>query len=181
MSTYFITGNQEKFNEVKRIIPGIEQLELDLVEIQSDSHEEIVRHKIDEALRQRPDLKDRIFFVEDTGFHMRALGGLPGPLIKWFVKDLGLDGLADLADKMGDDCAWAVAIFGLYDEGSISFHEGRVDGRIVPKGGDPRFQWDQIFIPQGYARRFSEMSMEEKNAISHRFLAADALRKHLSR
>ena len=52
---------------------------------------------------------------------------------------------------------------------------GRCDGRIVfsPRGTEG-FGFDPIFVPNGYDLTFSEMSIEEKNRISHRGLALRA-------
>jgi inosine/xanthosine triphosphate pyrophosphatase family protein len=36
MSIYFITGNKNKFEEARKIIPDLEQLDIDLIEIQSN-------------------------------------------------------------------------------------------------------------------------------------------------
>lgn len=45
--------------------------------------------------------------------------------------------------------------------------------------GSGGFGYDSIFIPDGHDRTFAEMSSEEKNAVSHRRLAVDELRKFL--
>jgi len=57
--------------------------------------------------------------------------------------------------------------------------QGRVKGRVVSPRGDTRFQWDQIFMPKGYDMTFSEMSVEEKNRVSHRRKAFEKFRKWL--
>lgn len=86
---YFITGNKNKFNEVKKILPEVEQLDIDLTEIQETDAEAVVKAKVQEAFtkHQGP------FLIEDTSLYLDALGGLPGPLIKWFMKPVGNYGL----------------------------------------------------------------------------------------
>lgn len=53
--------------------------------------------------------------------------------------------------------------------------EGRVEGRIleVPRGANG-FGYDPLFVPHGYDRSYAEMTINEKNNLSHR---AEALRK----
>ena len=38
--------------------------------------------------------------------------------------------------------------------------------------GEKNFGWDSIFMPHGHQKTFAEMGSEEKNSISHRYLAA---------
>ena len=89
MELYFITGNKNKFAEVKAIIPNVKQLDIDLPEIQEIDAKNIIRAKLLEALRH----KQVEFIVEDTSLHFDCLNGLSGPLIKWFLKIIENDGL----------------------------------------------------------------------------------------
>ena len=84
MSLYFITGNKNKFEEVKSILPEIEQLDVDLPEIQDIDAQNIIRFKLLEALRHHAGE----FIVEDTSLYFDCLKGLPGPLIKWFLETI---------------------------------------------------------------------------------------------
>ena len=55
------------------------------------------------------------------------------------------------------------------------FFEGIVKGEIIhEKRGTSGFGYDPIFVPDKYLETFAEMSLEEKNKISHR---AQAIRK----
>ena len=49
--------------------------------------------------------------VEDTGLCFNALGGLPGPYIKWFLEGLGHDGLNTLLGGFQDKTAYAQCVF----------------------------------------------------------------------
>ena len=79
--------------------------------------------------------------VEDTSLYLDSLGGLPGPLIKWFLKALGSRGLYQLAERNGDTRARATTVIGVaLDASSVRFYEGTVDGRLVePRGRDIAF------------------------------------------
>ena len=59
--------------------------------------------------------------------------------------------------------------------------EGQVEGEILHhKTGDDGFGYDPIFNPAGYDQSFAEMTMEQKNKISHRGLAIKKLLHFLS-
>ena len=68
----------------------MEQSDIDLTEIQSVDPKEIIEHKLNEAKKH---MKGNLV-VEDTSLYFEALNGLPGPLIKWFLKTVGNEGLA---------------------------------------------------------------------------------------
>lgn len=172
---YFITGNKSKFEEVANILPGIEQLDIDLPEIQETDQKKIIEAKLLEAAKQH----NGEFIVEDTGLFFDCLNGLPGPLIKWFEKTIGNLGLADIADKFNNNQAEARTMIGYYKNGQISYFEGKITGQIVQPRGETNFGWDPIFQPEGYDKTFAEMSREEKNKISMRKLALDKLKEAL--
>ena len=88
MALYFITGNKGKLVEVQEIISSVEQLDIDLPEIQDIDAQEIIRAKLEEAQKHHQGQ----FIVEDTSLYLDCLNGLPGPLIKWFMKTIGNDG-----------------------------------------------------------------------------------------
>ena len=81
-------------------------------------------------------------------------------------------------------CALALA----WPDGRIESFEGRVDGRLVfPPRGTRGFGYDPIFVPDGHARSFGEMSAKEKHglpsddklALSHRARAFQKLARAL--
>lgn len=169
----FITGNKNKLGEVKAILePTIEvrSQELDLIEVQG-TLEEVTIAKCKSAAEQigGPVL------VEDTCLCFDALKGLPGPYIKWFMKDLGHEGLNNLLVAYEDKGAKAVCTFG-FSQGPghkpILF-QGITQGRIVPARGPANFGWDPIFEYEG--QTYAEMDKAEKNKISHRGRALEKL------
>jgi inosine triphosphate pyrophosphatase len=107
---------------------------------------------------------------------------MPGPFIKFFQKSLGNKGLWDVLDAYPVKTATAVctlAFVPAVHADPIVF-EGVVEGKLV-NPEDPKwkeysqgFGWDSIFVPEGYDRPFSAMSLEEKCAISHRGAAVRA-------
>lgn len=176
MTLYFITGNKNKFAEAKAIIPEIEQLEIDLSEIQDIDSHKIIKAKLIDALNH----KEGSFIVEDVSLSLECLNGLPGPLIKWFLMKIGKEGIAELAEKLGNNNAEAKAIIGYAKSKSgIQFFEGSVKGKIVRPAGESGFGFDPIFKPEGSNKTYAEMPVEEKNKISHRRLALNKLKEFL--
>lgn len=175
---YFITGNKHKFAEVKEILPEVEQLDIDLPEIQEIDAHEIVKAKLQEAFQHQ----DGEFIVEDTSLYLDCLNGLPGPLIKWFLKTIGNDGLVELCEKFENHKAQAKTIIGYAESPKeIQYFEGVLEGKIVRPEGDDGFGWDPIFVPDGSEKTLAQMTREEKNKISMRRVAVDKLSYFLSK
>ena len=176
MNIYFVTGNKAKFEEMHAMMPGIEQLDIDLPEIQEIDAREIMRYKLQEALNH----VEGHFLVEDTLLYMKCLKGLPGPLAKWFLKTIGNEGLAELAEKLGNKTAEAKTIIGYAENHEeLYFFEGIIKGEIVRPRGEYHFGWDSIFQPEGCTKTFGEMGPEEKSKISMRRVAIEQLREFL--
>jgi inosine triphosphate pyrophosphatase len=166
---YFITGNKGKLAEAKEIIPELEGLDIDLPEIQEIDAEKVIEAKLLEARKHH----SGEFVVEDTSLYFDAIPGLPGPLIKWFLKTIDNQGMADLVDKYGVNTGKAVNMLGYIDSNDkITYFEGSIDNG---------FGWDMIFQPSGYEKTFAEMSQSEKNAISMRRMAFEKLAEALEK
>lgn len=177
MALYFITGNENKFDEVKAILPNVLRLSVDLPEIQDIDPKEVVKAKLLEALKHR----SGGFIIEDTSLYLDCLNGLPGPLIKWFLKTIGNDGLFRIAESFGNFGAEAKTIIGYAeDPKNIHYFEGSLKGKIVAPKGESNFGWDPIFQPEGYEQSFAEMDKEEKNKISMRRIALEKLKDFLN-
>jgi non-canonical purine NTP pyrophosphatase (RdgB/HAM1 family) len=150
MTPLFITGNQNKADYLAGLLGvPLEHKKIDLDEIQSTDLDMIVSHKVQQAyaIARRPVL------VEDVSLGFHALGGLPGPFIKFFVeRDDGLENLCRMLDGFDDRRARAECVFGYYDGTEITLIRGGLDGSIAlhPRGNGG-FGWDKIFCPVGYS------------------------------
>ncbi|HZI63708.1 MAG TPA: non-canonical purine NTP pyrophosphatase [Thermoanaerobaculia bacterium] len=162
----FVTGNAAKLAEARRLAgPGLESVAVDLPEIQSLDLREILAAKAAEAWRrlQRP------LIVEETGLELAALGGFPGPLVKWMLQALGAEGLARAALALGDPRATARCALLYRDAERTVSVEGATHGELVlPARGTAGFGWDPVFQPEGESRTFGELDGVEKDRISHR-------------
>jgi non-canonical purine NTP pyrophosphatase (RdgB/HAM1 family) len=154
----FITGNQDKANYVSKYFGRpIKHVKVDVTEIQSLDLHEIVRHKVREAYN----IVKQPVMVEDVSLEFTALGGLPGPFIKFFLAALGLEGTAELVDGK-DRSAVARCVIGYYDGADEQYFEGSADGRIAERPREGRgFGFDPLFINDGYDVPRSEMSEED--------------------
>lgn len=173
----FVTGNKKKLEEVQAILSPftIVSKDVDLLEIQG-SAEEVTRAKAKEAA-------DRIkgtVVIEDTCLCFNAFNGLPGPYIKWFLKELGPEGLWKMIQNFTDHSAYAMCTFGYCEFGKepVVF-KGITTGIIVEPRGDNDFGWDPIFQPDEYNQTYAEMDKKLKNSISHRFKAVTKLKEFL--
>jgi len=151
---------------------------LDLPEIQSLDLSVVVQQKAAAAYERL----SRPVLVEDTSLEIAGLGGFPGPLVRWLLTSVGAAGIGRIAAAFEDPRAVARCIACAFDGGRNVMGEGEIRGEIagVPRGGQG-FGWDGVFSPEGAGgRTFAEMGPAEKNAISHRRLAFEALRAKLA-
>jgi XTP/dITP diphosphohydrolase len=173
----FVTSRAEKALEAARLGFEIERLDLDLPEPQALDPSEIVEAKARSAYT----LLARPVLVEDSGLSVRAWGGFPGALVKWLEKGAGVHGLARMLDAFADRGATAVCAIAYCDGGEVLTARGETRGTIAhaPRGAGG-FGWDAVFIPEGGDRTFAEMAPEEKDHVSHRRRAWDAMAPLLS-
>jgi len=123
--------------------------------------------------------------ADDSGLCVRALGEAPGIFsARWGgegqdARDF-LKAMARVNDELGasEDRAahFACALTLAWPDGHVEKVEGRVEGVIAwPPRGTGGHGYDPIFVPEGDARSFAEMTADEKGALSHRGRAMRAL------
>uniref|UniRef100_A0A8V0YFL3 XTP/dITP diphosphatase n=1 Tax=Gallus gallus TaxID=9031 RepID=A0A8V0YFL3_CHICK len=116
--------------------------------------------------------------VEDTCLCFNALGGLPGPYIKWFLEKLKPEGLYKLLAGFEDKSAYALCTFAFSTgnpEEPVKLFKGQTHGVIVEPRGPRDFGWDPCFQPDGYDQTYAELPKAVKNSISHRYRALSEL------
>jgi XTP/dITP diphosphohydrolase len=120
-------------------------------------------------------------FSDDTGLEVEALNGEPGVYSARYAgegKDSEANMLKLLKNLEGKENRKAQfrTVISLILDGKEYLFEGVVKGKILTeKHGKEGFGYDPIFMPDGYNRSFAELTMEEKNAISHRGHAVEKL------
>jgi len=174
---FFATGNTHKFNEARQILAvyniAVAMLRIKALEIQDDDMKNIAKASaLDAANRSRLPV-----IVEDAGLFIGALQGFPGPYANYVYRTIGNEGVLKILENHRDRRAHfrSVVAFCTPNMSPICFH-GVVEGRIAEETqGSSGFGFDPIFEPAENPRKtFGEMTMEEKNSISHR---GRALRK----
>ena len=172
----FVTSRAEKAAEAARLGFEVERLDIDLPEPQALDPSEIV----DAKARAAYALLERPVLVEDSGLAVEAWGGFPGALVKWLEKSAGVAALAKMLDGFEDRAATAICAIAYCNGGEVISARGEVSGKISPAPrGVQGFGWDAIFVPEGGSRTFAEMAPAEKDRISHRRRAWEALAARL--
>lgn len=124
-------------------------------------------------------------FADDTGLIVEALNGAPGIYSARYAGehcsfDDNIDLLLENMEGKTNRNARFETVICLIQDGKEQYFEGRCDGCILTERyGRGGFGYDPIFMPNGYGESFAELSMEEKNKISHRGKATDKLIKYL--
>lgn len=178
MELILATGNKNKLKEFQKILKNIniKNIKIDLEEIQSLNLEEITKYKAKQAYNK---IKKPII-VEDTGFYLEELNGLPGPFIKFFNEQLGNQAMIKLLGNSKNRNAYSKTCIAYYDGKKFIIGTGKVEGKISKELSQGEgFGFDYCFIPNGYNQTFSELGLEIKNQISHRKKAIQDLKKKL--
>ncbi|KAG8436671.1 hypothetical protein GDO86_007675 [Hymenochirus boettgeri] len=188
-SIVFVTGNAKKLEEVIQILGDkfpckLVAKKIDLPEYQGEP-DEISIQKCKEAVKQ----VQGPVIVEDTCLCFNALGGLPGPYIKWFLEKIKPEvsmeylplqhlpictGLYQMLEGFEDKSAFALCTFAFSNgnpEDEVLLFRGKTPGRIVSPRGPRDFGWDPCFQPDGFTQTYAELPKDVKNTISHRFRA----------
>ena len=173
-----ITGNKNKIKEVQSVLGDtFVTHDMDLPEIQSVDYKDVITAKLVEA---RKHIKEGAIFVEDAGYTFEALGKLPGPFSKFFIQELGCEGLYNLVSKLGNQRATHTTNIGYMSEGGeVVFFTTKVEGSIVSPRGDGGFAYDPLFVPDGHTKTFAEMSEEERLLVKPRVAASKLLKEYL--
>jgi len=124
-------------------------------------------------------------FADDTGLEIDSLNGEPGVYSARYSgvernsdKNIELV-LTKLKNKSNRNSRFKTIISLILDGKSVNF-EGVVEGKITEeKRGNNGFGYDPIFQPNGYSSTFGEMSLKEKNKISHRSIAINKMVQYL--
>jgi XTP/dITP diphosphohydrolase len=172
---YFVTSNKGKFVEAQAIFGNLEQKNIGYNELQVDTLEEVVDFGMEEVMAR---LKGPVM-IEDAGMFVDCLKGFPGVYSAYAQKTIGNSGILRLMEGMDDRRAAFKSVVGYAEPGMKPMvFKGELKGDI---GFEPRgtggFGYDPIFYVNG--KSLAEMSLEEKNRISHRAGSMKALKQWL--
>ena len=122
--------------------------------------------------------------ADDSGICVDALGGAPGVYSARYCGYHGDDKknrdllLENMKNESNRKAHFTSAIALVYPNGKEVVVEGKTYGKILYKEeGDGGFGYDPIFESDDLKKSFGVATAEEKNAVSHRFRALQALRE----
>ena len=185
----FATNNQNKLKEVRKALPELEIVSLKEIECFEELAEE--QDTLEGNAQQKAEYVFKTYgvpcFADDTGLLIDALDGAPGVYSARYAgpkcdaddnMDLVLKNLSGLTDRE----AKFKTVICLFNNEGPKFFDGEVDGEILTeRTGADGFGYDPIFKPSGYDLSFAQMSMDDKNAISHRGRAVRKFIEFLSK
>ena len=195
MEIVFATGNQHKVVEAQKALGDsfalIMPKELGLTEDIPEDGDTLEKNAIQKA-EYLWNKFGKNCFADDTGLEVDALGGAPGVYTARYAgPDKGSDAnmeklLAELSAVEAREgnisrTARFRTVVALIMNGELKMFEGVMEGEIArARSGSEGFGYDPVFIPQGYNCTIAEISLDEKNAISHRGKAMRALAEYLN-
>lgn len=189
MKLVFATNNPHKLQEIKHLLNNSIDL-LCLSDIPCDDeipeNQETLEGNAAEKSFYIFDKYGLNCFADDTGLEIEALNGEPGVYSARYAgkerdsgknMDLVLEKLSGTKNRK----ARFRTVISLVIDGHETQFEGIVNGEILEeKRGQTGFGYDPIFRPEESTSSFAEMTLEEKNKISHRGRAVQKLVEYLN-
>jgi XTP/dITP diphosphohydrolase len=185
----FATNNSHKLEEVRHAIKHFQIVSLEEINCFEELTE--TRDTLEGNSLQKAEYvfdKYKIpCFADDTGLEVEALNNGPGVYsARYAGPQRNAEDNIDLLHKnllgksnLNARFRTVISLVGL--EPSPVLFEGIVSGSItLDRRGTSGFGYDPVFLPQGYAKTFAEMTMDEKNELSHRARAVKKLEAYLT-
>ena len=188
MDLVFATNNQHKLEELQEILGSrFTLLSLKDVGISEEIPED--QPTLEGNARQKAYY---IFekcglpcFADDTGLEIEALNNEPGVYSARYAGEMrdsqaNMDKVLSNLEKINNRKARFRTVICLLMNDVEKHFEGAAEGVITrEKRGNSGFGYDPIFIPDGFKKTFAEMTLQEKNRISHRSRAVQKLVDYL--
>lgn len=184
------TNNRHKLIELNHILqPYCHICSLKEADIESNPEENGTTLEENALIKARDAY--RLFggatIADDTGLEVEQLGGAPGVHSARYAGEQHCD--ADNRQKLIEaltalpaphKARFRTVMAYITPQGEELLFEGIVTGEILlQERGNMGFGYDSLFVPEGYSLTFAEMSEAQKNRISHRAKAAEALASYL--
>ena len=189
MKLVFATNNRHKIEEISDLLGDSFILKsLKELKITDDIPEDY--HTLEEnalfKARYINKLTGMNVFADDTGLEIDALNGRPGVHSARFAGaqknfDANIDKVLLLMSGAENRKARFRTVIALIYNGQEYVFEGIIDGTIInERRGKQGFGYDPVFVPDRKNKTFAEMSLDEKNSISHRANAFIKLKEFLA-
>lgn len=180
------TRNEHKLRELAESLPGAELVSLPAgIELPREDGDTFAENALIKA-RAAHEATGAATLADDSGICARALGGRPGVRSARFAGEGATDQenldllIAKLAGQADRTVSYVCVLAHIGEGGAETLVEGRCEGQLISEPrGTGGFGYDPAFVPDdtgaGDQRTMAELSPAEKNAISHRGRAAQAL------
>ena len=190
MNIIFATSNLNKLKEIENLIPKDINLnnlkDLNFNEEIPENEKTIEGNAIYKAKFIHTKFNVNVF-ADDTGLEVEALNGEPGVYSARYAgkecnSHKNIEKLLKNLINNKNRKARFKTIIALILNGKLYQFEGIVNGLISHSlKGNKGFGYDPVFVPEGYSKSFSELSLYEKNKISHRSIAVKKLISFISK
>ena len=190
MELIFATHNENKVLEIKNLIQkNIKLLSLsdigfkgEIIEDGNSLHENsLIKAKF---IRSKYGIN---CFADDTGLEVHSLNNEPGIYSSRYAgypinTNNNIKKLINNLERFSNKSARFRTVISLIINENIYSFEGVVNGNIIKEiKGEKGFGYDPVFIPNGYNKTFAELSLKEKNLISHRSIAVNKMIRFLEK
>lgn len=188
----FATGNQDKMREIREILSDLDAEILSLKDagIKADIVEDGSTFEENAAIKAKAicEMTGEIVLADDSGLEVDYLNKEPGIYsARYMGEDTSyriknqniIDRLAGVPDEQRT-ARFVCAIAAAFPDGTVKIVRETMEGIIgYEERGENGFGYDPIFFLPEYGKSSSEISMEEKNKISHRGKALRAIKDEL--
>lgn len=177
MTVCFATNNAKKLEEIRQLLEPQYQVK-SLADI--GCHEELPEtgNTLEANSKQKAcyvwDHYGVACFADDTGLEVEALGGEPGVYSARYAgperdNEANINLVLQKLEGKSNRSARFRTVITWVEEDLVKQFEGIVEGEILQeRAGTKGFGYDAVFRAEADERSFAQMSMEEKNNISHR-------------
>ena len=178
MKIILASNNKNKIIEIKKMLPEIEVLSLNEVGYDKDIEENGTTFFENALIKAKTiyDIYHIPVIADDSGLEVEALGGRPGVYSHRYASDLCDDNLnnqklvKELQGITNRKANYTCCL--CYYDGTEKFFEGKCYGVIVDIAkGENGFGYDPYFYIPELGKTMAELSLTEKNGISHRAVA----------
>ncbi|MCF8319445.1 MAG: RdgB/HAM1 family non-canonical purine NTP pyrophosphatase [Sphingobacteriaceae bacterium] len=184
MNLIFATHNAHKLEEIQELVAGagIRLRSLTDIGCTDEIEETGTTFEANASIKSRYVFEQFGLncFADDSGLVVDALHGEPGIYSARYSGSrdpkVNLELVLERMEGQTKRTARFVSVISLVLDGQIHLFRGEVEGTLATEcTGVEGFGYDPIFIPNGYECTFAEMSLTEKNRISHRSKALSLL------
>lgn len=190
----FATGNEGKMREIREILKELQVPVLSMkeagVSLNIEENGSTFAENAEIKARAVWNCTGGIVLADDSGLVVAALGGEPGV---YSARYMGEDTSYEIKNReiirrleavSGQDrsARFVCIIAAVLPDGTVRKTEGTMDGVIAMEpAGEEGFGYDPILYIPEYGKTGAQLTMEEKNAISHRGKALRAMKGELAR